>query len=353
MKSETLLKSSHTFIDKNENEHIIKIFGTFNSMKNLSDKNFTQYFVDSTYKCIPAKLEKFKALLLIIGYDSSIDSFSICCAALLSHEDSETLSELYYYLKTIWKFIPSKITYDFALGNINAIDTVFENDNVLIIPCFFHLIQAWWRKLNKLGFRKKNIIKKTKVLVLNLKLLSFMNHDKALEFYKEIKNEYNNEFESFFEYFEDTWFSIEEGKDTRYDFSLWSYDGKFKFDESRRELISKKNLEKYVFLSNNACESLNHLINSFIAINNKVSITRFEIIIKTLFVRLDVSNSLKDQNVEHIDRKCQLSDLLFELIKKGYGCKKRMLTYNDLKSLKNCKKESDIFKLNLNEEEID
>ena len=63
-------------------------------MQNLSDKYFTQFFVDSTYKCIPANLVKFKALLLIIGYDSSIDSFSICCAALLSHEDAEILSEI-------------------------------------------------------------------------------------------------------------------------------------------------------------------------------------------------------------------------------------------------------------------
>ena len=99
---------------------------------------------------------------------------------------------------------------------------------------------------------------------------------------------------------------------------------------------------------------VNHLINSFIAINNKVSITRFEIIIKTLFVRLVVSNSLKDQNLEHIERKCQLSDLLLiELIKKGYGCKKGMLNNKDVNLLKNYKKESDIFKLNLNEEDID
>lgn len=180
-----------------------------------------------------------------------------------------------------------------------------------------------------------------------------MNNDKALEFYKKIKNEYNKDYEAFFEYFGDMWFNIEEDKDTRYDFSYWSYDAKFNFDESWTELISKKKLEQYVFLSNNTYESLNHLINSFIAINNKVSITRFEIIIKTLFVRLNVSNSLKDQNLEHIERKYQLSDLLIELIKKGYECKKGILNNKDLNLLKNYKKESDIFKLNLNEEDID
>ena len=64
-----------------------------------------------------------------------------------------------------------------------------------------------------------------------------MNHDKALEFYKEIKNVYNKDFEAFFDYFEDSWFNLEEDKDIRYDLSFWSYDGKFNFDESRTELI--------------------------------------------------------------------------------------------------------------------
>ena len=67
-----------------------------------------------------------------------------------------------------------------------------------------------------------------------------MNHDKALEFYKEIKNEYNNDFEAFFEYFEITWVNTKEDKDIRYDFSFLLYDGKFSFDESRIELISKR-----------------------------------------------------------------------------------------------------------------
>ena len=59
-------------------------------------------------------------------------------------------------------------------------------------------------------------------------------------------------------------------------------------------------MDKYVFLSNSSSESLNHLIYTFIAINYKVSLTRFEIIIKTLLVKLDVNNSLKDQYIDHI-----------------------------------------------------
>ena len=107
-------------------------------MKLLFYKNVTQYFVDSSYKCLQNNIPECKAFLLT-----------------LSHEDRDILCELYLYLKNIWNLIPKKITYDFALDNINAINIVNKNDEICILPYFFHLIQCWWRKKSKLGFRKK------------------------------------------------------------------------------------------------------------------------------------------------------------------------------------------------------
>ena len=52
------------------------------------------------------------------------------------------------------------------------------------MPCLLHLIQAWWKKMSKLRFRKKEYINKTKILILNLKLLPFMTYKNAIEFYK-------------------------------------------------------------------------------------------------------------------------------------------------------------------------
>ena len=124
-----LLISSYNYLDNEDNEHIIKIFGTKISMSNLSNKSFTHFFVDSTYRCVPNNFT-YKALLLIIGCNNSLnDKFELCSAILLSHEDPETLSELYYYLNLIWKFEPKRITYDFAQGNIKAINKVFGNKN--------------------------------------------------------------------------------------------------------------------------------------------------------------------------------------------------------------------------------
>lgn len=139
-----LLLANFQFIDTEENIHHIKLFGTINSMSFLNDKNITQYFIDSTYKCLPNNMPKCKTFLLIIGYDCSIDSFQLCCAATLSHKDYDTLCELYSYLKNIWNFNPKKITYVFALGNINAINKIIKNVNIKILPCFFHLKQCWW-----------------------------------------------------------------------------------------------------------------------------------------------------------------------------------------------------------------
>ena len=55
---------------------------------------------------------------------------------------------------------------------------------------------------------------------MNLKLLAFMDNNKAKQFYIKIKDSYNDEYESFFNYFENTWLSSDEEKKSRYEFSL-------------------------------------------------------------------------------------------------------------------------------------
>jgi hypothetical protein len=54
--------------------------------------------------------------------------------------------------------------------------------------------------------RKKNIIKKTKFLIFNLKLLLFLKENAAINFFKKLKDEIGNKekYEEFFEYFEST-----------------------------------------------------------------------------------------------------------------------------------------------------
>ena len=60
-----------------------------------------------------------------------------------------------------------------------ALEKVYEDDNIIIITCFFHLMQAWWGKVSKLGLGRKNYITKTKILIFNLEMLPFMEYEKA------------------------------------------------------------------------------------------------------------------------------------------------------------------------------
>ena len=152
--------------------------------------------------------------------------------------------------------------------------------------------------------------------MLNLKLLPFMSYKNAKDFYDNIKDSYNTDYSTFFDYFEQTWFVPEEENKSIYPFGLWKYEGKINLNTNRSELISQKSLEDYIFLSNNACVSLNHLINSLIAINQNVSISRFEVILKTLFIRMEAVDN-QNQDLEHIERKRQFSALLMDLIKLG------------------------------------
>ena len=115
---------------------------------------------------------------------------------------------------------------------------------IIILPCLFHLIQAWWRKMSKLGFRKKEYITTTKIIILNLKLLPFMPLNSAINFYKKIKSEYDNVYKDFFVYFEITLLTLELNTKSKYDFNLWSYDGKFNAEKNKNSInYRKKNLK--------------------------------------------------------------------------------------------------------------
>ena len=99
-------------------------------------------------------------------------------------------------------------------------------------------------------------------------------------------------------------------------------------------------LKNKVFYSNNCAESINHLINSYIDINNKIGITRFETILKTLFIRLNSKNNRNNKMVI----KYKLLDILLELIENGYGINNKYIKYDQIKKLKSISNEEDIFK---------
>ena len=340
---------------KKKIKNTIRIYGTETSIHLLNDPDITQYFIDETYRCVPHSIKSVNVLILLIGYNKKLQIFELCLIATMNKENLDMYKQFYLQLKTMYNFKPKIITCDFNLSNINAINEIFSENEVVIIPCFFHLVQCWWRNANKYGLRKKKIVEHTRVMIFNLKLIPFLKETEAIEFYHKIKDEFDQEeFIPFFDYFERNWLNLSEENDSKYKLDIWSYYGKFYFKETRKALISKDVLDKYIFISNNACESVNNLINNFIQINSKVSVDKFEMIIKTLFIRLECNRNNRNQNKERIIHKRVLSDILLEIINSGFGQNLKIIRLDQYKKLKNKQNENTIFKiLNFDENKED
>ena len=122
---------------------------------------------------------------------------------------------------------------------------------------------------------------------------------------------------------------------------LW----KIWFQSKSEKIIKDSVLDEYVFCSNNACKSVNNLINNFIQINNQVSLAKFETIIKTLFIRLECNRNNANQKSERIIHKQVLSDLLLELINLGIGDNLTIIRADQFNKLKNKSNEKTIFKI--------
>ena len=190
--------------------------------------------------------------------------------------------------------------------------------------------------------KKKRFVNKTRLIIFNLKLLPFLKNDIAIEFYKKIKDEFESEeYELFFDYFENTWMKINEENNVKF----VTYYGKFDFKKNRNKIIKDTVLDEYVFCSNNACESVNNLINNFIQINSQVSLSKFETIIKTLFIRLECNRSNANQKSERIIHKQVLSDVLLELINLWKGDNLTIIRADQFNKLKNKPNEKSIFKI--------
>ena len=229
-----------------------------------------------------------------MGFNYSMNLYQLVLVALLSNETQDNYSKFYNILKNEYGFTPKIICCDFGLGNIGGFKKVYGEEDSKIITCFFHLTQSWWKKANSLNLRKKKFIKNTKLMIFNLQRLAFMNYDKSVKLYKNIKNrkEFSNieNYNDFFSYFEKNWLAISDKKkskvtSSRYEFNLWNYYNKLNLEEAQSNLLLKDNMEKYIVFANNACESINSLIRNLTPLNLKVSINLFRNIIIMLFNR--------------------------------------------------------------------
>ena len=87
------------------------------------------------------------------------------------------------------------------------------------------------------------------------------------------------------------------------------------------------------------------MIHNYIAINNKVSIDRFETIIKILFVRLNCVKNNKHQLSERLENKQLLSDVLLEIINAKFAQNLFVLSEYQYNKLKRKPNETEIFQI--------
>ena len=85
--------------------------------------------------------------------------------------------------------------------------------------------------------------------------------------------------------------------------------------------------------------------------NSKISLSRFETIIKALFIRMECKRTNENQLGERIIHKRVLSDVLLDIINNGFWYNNKIINESQFKNLKLKPDETSIFKILNNEEQ--
>ena len=76
-------------------------------------------------------MDEIKVLIVLIGKDIISNKFELILVAKFSEESAECYKRFYNLLKTTYNFVPSNITNDFGLANLNALEDVHEKGDII------------------------------------------------------------------------------------------------------------------------------------------------------------------------------------------------------------------------------
>lgn len=89
-------------------------------ISNLSDKNFSHFFIDGTFDCVP-RGSPFQQFIVCIGYQEVKDYFAPVFYALMNKKSENAYKILHQQVKLLNnKFNPSFWTLDFEMGHIQV-----------------------------------------------------------------------------------------------------------------------------------------------------------------------------------------------------------------------------------------
>lgn len=122
--------------------------------KDIKDdlKNYSHIFADGTFKSCPSS---FKQLYTIHGFNDSNGTIVPLFFCLLPNKKMTTYATLYRLIKsqTGEVFNPQKITLDYELAAIIAVQQVFPN--IIVKGCYFHFNRGIFRRAKKMKTRVK------------------------------------------------------------------------------------------------------------------------------------------------------------------------------------------------------
>lgn len=89
-------------------------------ISDLSDKNFSHFFIDGTFDCVPSG-SIFMQFIVCIGYNETRDYFAPVFYALTNKKTENAYKILHQHIKLLNpKFKPLFWTLDFELAHINV-----------------------------------------------------------------------------------------------------------------------------------------------------------------------------------------------------------------------------------------
>ena len=266
---------------------------TEDMIKNINLVGNIQYFSDTTYYCIPPQCKSLK-MWVLLSYNTDYNKTLICNISLIKNENYETFRMVLNYLKDNYNFKPNIMTTDFCKASYKALKSIYEN--IRIVPCFFHLIQNLNLHLPQLKSKTKSIKNNAKNLIVNMKLLCFVDEIKIDELFNKIKEKYDNSFHDFLEYFNKTYILHEPYND-----KSWNYASFYK-------KFSDNNL---FFFTNNICESTNRIFNMHFIYNRKSFYSFKKCLLETL-------EYFKNKE-EYEEKGIQLTRALHNYVTKNYN----------------------------------
>ena len=109
---------------KNEKYNIWLIM-TKEMNKKLKNNKSSQFFCDTTYRCIPPTFKSYK-LFIISSYDFNEKKIFICTYALIPNEKEKIYEFIFETLKKDFSFNPYIITLDYSKSISGALTKIFE-----------------------------------------------------------------------------------------------------------------------------------------------------------------------------------------------------------------------------------